>query len=199
MISSQCPSRRICVGGDVFDRDAAPADHAEEVLRLAVKQRLATAGEANRPCAGLLHLGDQLLDAHQRQLVIAAQRGRRTEEAVDVAAIGRIDLDVIRTAVRDAVADSAKDRRLVVSGEVLPAEVGHSFVSERFDRIQLGRARRGIDSRNQTHGNRDRHRPPGKTAGGDQSDRRQARAWSLHDGLDDSNRLPLLEIRNDCL
>src|SRR5258708_34624206 len=47
------------------------------------------------------------------------------EEAVDVAAVGRIDLDVIRPAVGYAVAHPSHDAGLLIRGQVLPSEVAH--------------------------------------------------------------------------
>ncbi len=81
-----------------------------------MEERLTAAGEPHRARAGLFEFGSELLEARQWKLVRTADGRSGAEEAVDVAAVGRIDLDVIRPAVGRAVAHPAHDAGLLIVG-----------------------------------------------------------------------------------
>ena len=113
------------VGGEILDRQSARFDSAQKIVNFAMEERLATARQADGPRAHRSQLAEDLLEAGHRDLVLAAQRGGGTEEAIDVATILGMKFDMIRTAVGHAILDPFQDGGLVLARQVIPAKLTH--------------------------------------------------------------------------
>ena len=102
----------------------------EDVVDLAMKERIAAAGEPDRSQAVLRHLIDQLSRLLDGDLLFGAQVLLVAEVAGHVAAIGEVELGVDRPLRRRVGDDGIDDLALALARHFCPpVSSSHDFVS----------------------------------------------------------------------